>query len=97
MIADEKTGTVHFLFCQEYMRAFYSRSVDDGKTFSTPQEITSAFEELRPKYDWKVLAIGPGHGIQHEERSSAGGDLAIVGNGSHGSPALRHFYHLQRR
>ncbi len=64
MIADQKTGSVHFLFCLEYMRAFYSRSDDDGNTFSTPQEITSAFEELRPKYDWKVLAIGPGHGIQ---------------------------------
>jgi len=64
MIADQKNGVVHFLFCLEYMRAFYSRSDDDGKTFSKPQEITAAFEELRPKYDWKVLAIGPGHGIQ---------------------------------
>jgi sialidase-1 len=64
MISDPVSGTVHFLFCLEYMRAFYSRSDDDGKTFSAPQEITAAFEELRPKYDWKVLAIGPGHGIR---------------------------------
>lgn len=63
-IADRKTGAVHFLFCAEYMRAFYMRSDDDGKTFTEPVEITSAFEAFRPEYDWKVLATGPGHGIQ---------------------------------
>ena len=57
-------GTVHFLFCLEYMRAFYMRSTDQGKTFSSPVEITSAFDKFRPEYDWKVLATGPGHGIQ---------------------------------
>ncbi|MBY0506652.1 MAG: glycoside hydrolase [Bryobacteraceae bacterium] len=63
-IADGKTGQVHFLFCLEYMRAFYMRSDDDGQTFSPPVEITPAFEKFRPEYPWKVLAIGPGHGIQ---------------------------------
>jgi sialidase-1 len=62
-IAD-RNGTVHFLFCVEYMRAFYMRSDDDGRTFSTPVEITSAFERFRPEYAWRVLATGPGHGIQ---------------------------------
>jgi len=62
-IAD-RSGAVHFLFCLEYMRAFYMRSDDDGRTFSKPVEITNAFEEFRPEYAWKVLAIGPGHGIQ---------------------------------
>ncbi len=57
-------GTVHFVFCLEYMRAFYMRSDDDGLTFTTPQEITGAFEGFRAKYDWKVLATGPGHGIR---------------------------------
>jgi sialidase-1 len=56
--------TVHFVFCLEYMRAFYVRSDDDGVTFSAPREITSAFEGFRSKYDWKVLATGPGHGIR---------------------------------
>ena len=37
---------------------------DDGKTFTEPVEITSAFEAFRPSYDWKVLATGPGHGIR---------------------------------
>jgi sialidase-1 len=63
-IADRKTGAVHFLFCAEYMRAFYMRSDDDGRTFTEPVEITAAFESFRPEYDWKVLATGPGHGIQ---------------------------------
>ncbi len=63
-ITDRKTGAVHFLFCAEYMRAFYMRSDDDGKTFTEPVEITAAFDAFRPEYDWKVLATGPGHGIQ---------------------------------
>ncbi len=53
------------LFCLEYMRCFYSRSDDDGKTWSKPTEITAtAFDPLKKAYDWKVLATGPGHGIQ---------------------------------
>lgn len=63
-IADEKKALVHFLFCIEYMRAFYMRSEDDGKTFSPPVEITKTFEAFRPEYNWKVIATGPGHGIQ---------------------------------
>lgn len=59
-----RDGTVHFLFCVEYMRAFYMRSTDDGKTFPAPVEITRTFEEFRPEYNWKVIATGPGHGIQ---------------------------------
>jgi sialidase-1 len=63
-IADRKRGVVHFLFCLEYMRAFYMRSEDDGQSFSQAVEITSTFDRFRPEYDWKVLATGPGHGIQ---------------------------------
>ena len=63
-IADRRRGVVHFVYCIEYMRVFYLRSDDDGKTFSEPREITSAFEPFRRDYDWKVIATGPGHGIQ---------------------------------
>jgi sialidase-1 len=62
-IAD-RSGAVHFVFCLEYMRAFYMRSDDDGKTFSKPVEITATFDRFRPEYDWRVIAAGPGHGIQ---------------------------------
>lgn len=64
MIPDARTGRVHCLYCIEYQRCFYTQSDDDGQTWSTPREITTALEELRPQYDWKVLATGPGHGIQ---------------------------------
>lgn len=63
-IADQQTGAVHLLVCQEYMRCFYSRSDDDGKTFTEPVEITAAFDPFHKQYDWKVLATGPGHGVQ---------------------------------
>lgn len=59
-----KDGTVHMLFCLEYMRCFYQRSTDDGLTWSIPTEITAAFEAFRKAYDWKVLATGPNHSIQ---------------------------------
>ena len=61
---DVKTGAVHLLFCHEYMRCFYRKSDDGGRTFSPPVEITSTFEPFRRHYDFKVLATGPGHGIQ---------------------------------
>ncbi len=62
-IAD-RSGAVHVLFCLEYLRCFYRRSDDDGKTFSAPVEITGTFDRFRPEYEWKVLSTGPGHGIQ---------------------------------
>jgi sialidase-1 len=62
-IADQ-SGAVHFLFCVEYNRCFYTRSDDDGRTFAKPKEITTAFDSFRPEYAWQVLATGPGHGIQ---------------------------------
>ena len=63
LIAD-KDGTVHMLFCLEYMRTFYQRSDDDGVSWSKPTEITAAFEAFKKDYDWKVLATGPDHSIQ---------------------------------
>jgi sialidase-1 len=63
LIAD-RDGTVHLLFCLEYERAFYQRSVDDGLTWSAPVEITASFASFKKDYDWKVLATGPNHGIQ---------------------------------
>ncbi len=62
-IADHD-GTVHFLFCLEYMRCFYQYSKDDGRTWSPPVEITRVFEAFRPKFDFRTVATGPGHGIQ---------------------------------
>lgn len=59
-----RDGTVHLLYCLEYMRCFYVRSLDDGRTFSDPVEITPVFERFRKDYDWRTLSTGPGHGIE---------------------------------
>ena len=63
-IVDHDTGSVHLLFCHDYSRAYYMRSDDAGASFSEPVEITSAFGAFRQEYDWGILAVGPGHGIQ---------------------------------
>lgn len=63
-IIDRNKPLIHFLYCKHYEQAFYMRSTDEGKSFSEPVEITSAFEPFREHFDWKVLATGPGKGIQ---------------------------------
>ncbi len=65
-IADRRTNAVHFLYCVEYARCYAMRSDDDGQTFTEPLDITGTFEKFREDYDWRVLATGPGHGIQLE-------------------------------
>ena len=71
-IVDRDTGAVEFLYCVNYARCFSLRSTDDGISWSEPVEITAAFEPFRKHYDWKVIATGPGHGIQ-----LAGGRLVV--------------------
>ena len=63
-IVDRTTGAIEFLYCVNYARCFSMRSVDDGLTWSKPVEITESFRSFRKHYDWKVIATGPGHGIQ---------------------------------
>lgn len=63
-IVDRLTGAIEFLYCVNYARCFKMRSLDEGATWSDPEEITSIFEPFRDSYDWKVIATGPGHGIQ---------------------------------
>ncbi|MCA9194185.1 MAG: exo-alpha-sialidase [Planctomycetales bacterium] len=63
-IVDQQTGSIEFLYCVNYARCFSMRSADDGQTWSTPKEITEIFEPFRNVYPWKVIATGPGHGIQ---------------------------------
>ena len=63
-IVDRETGAIEFLYCINYARCFSMRSTDDGLTWTAPKEITAAFEPFRSKVDWKVIATGPGHGIQ---------------------------------
>ncbi len=63
-IVDRETGAIEFLYCINYARCYSMRSTDDGVTWSAPVDITASFELFREKHDWKVIATGPGHGIQ---------------------------------
>ncbi|WP_300596917.1 sialidase family protein [Niabella sp.] len=57
-------GTIHLLYQRDYAEGFYTCSKDDGNSWSKPVNITETYNAFRPEYDWKVLAPGPGHGIQ---------------------------------
>lgn len=60
----ERDGRLHLIYHLNYERAFVLHSTDDGLTWSQPRDITAAFDAFRPEYDWKVIASGPGHGVQ---------------------------------
>ena len=64
MIGERPAGAIHALFCHNYARVFYLRSTDGGETFSAPVEITASLTAFREHYPWRVIATGPGHGIQ---------------------------------
>jgi sialidase-1 len=64
MIKDASDQSVHALFCHNYARVFYVHSDNDGITWSDPREVTDAFTPFRSNYPWRVIATGPGHGIQ---------------------------------
>jgi len=64
MIPDLARRRLCALFCADYARAYRMFSDDDGATFSEPEEITPILDGFRDAYDFKVVAVGPGHGIQ---------------------------------
>jgi sialidase-1 len=64
-IIDPHSDQIYLLYQIDYARAFLMTSNDEGATWSKSREITGAFDTFRARdqYDWKVLAMGPGHGI----------------------------------
>ena len=80
---DHKAGTIVLLYCVEYGRCFATISSDDGRTFSKPTDITSTFDKFRPEYAWKVLAVGPGHGIQLKNGRLVAAVWLSTGTGGH--------------
>ncbi|MCD2426079.1 glycoside hydrolase [Niabella pedocola] len=60
----DANGTVHLLYQRDYAEGFYTCSKDDGKSWSKPVNITATYNAFKGAYNWKVLAPGPGHGIQ---------------------------------
>ena len=64
MIEDREGGPIQALFCHNYARVYSLHSADDGETWSPPVEITEALLPFRAQYPWRVIATGPGHGVQ---------------------------------
>ncbi len=84
-IADPVTGETHLLYCAEYARAFIVTTRDGGATFSRPREITGAFEAFRRRdgYAWRVIAIGPGHGVRLASGRLVAAVWLSTGEGGH--------------
>jgi sialidase-1 len=60
----DANGTIHLLYQKDYNEAFYTWSADDGRSWAPAVNITAVYEQFKTDYSWKVLAPGPGHGIQ---------------------------------
>lgn len=65
-IVEKRSNVIHFLYCFSYKRAYYMQSNDEGDSFSEPIEITDIFDSFKLEYPFRILATGPGHGIQLE-------------------------------
>jgi len=84
-VVDRGSGDLILVYCVNYGRAFVIRSADDGVRFSAPVEITDAFEPFARHVPWRVLATGPGHGIQLR-----GGRIVVPVWLGHGAPGDHH-------
>jgi sialidase-1 len=59
-VVDQNTGAILLPFCRNNKGVFVISSTDDGRTWSTPREVTADVK----KADWGWYATGPGVGIQ---------------------------------
>ena len=57
-------NAVHMLFCRNYRQLYHRISTDDGLTFSAPVELDAL---QRTGYPFTCVAVGPGHGIRHQD------------------------------
>jgi sialidase-1 len=64
MTYDTGVAKIHALYCHNYERVFMIHSSDQGTSFSKPVDITPRLLPFRELYPWRVIATGPGHGIQ---------------------------------
>ena len=61
-IVERKSRRIHLLFTRNNKRLFYTRSIDDGLTWSAPRELTEILKGF--DYPRVRIATGPVHGIQ---------------------------------
>ena len=64
-VYDAETDTVHLVYLKNLTQAFQISTTDGGETFSSPNEITSAYDEF--DFSWEYFATGHVHGIQLED------------------------------
>lgn len=84
--ADRLTGDVHVLFSNNYAGVYHMKSVDDGATFAEPRDVTATFDEFKKVYPWRVMAVGPGHGIQLDNGRLVGAVWMSNGEGKEFGP-----------
>jgi len=59
-VVDRNTGTLWLPFCRDNKSILLSKSTDDGRSWSSPVDITDSAKD--PAWHW--VGTGPGHGIQ---------------------------------
>ncbi|MCH8830850.1 MAG: exo-alpha-sialidase, partial [Planctomycetes bacterium] len=59
-VVDRETGVILLLFARQTRDVLLTRSVDDGKSWSKPVDITQQVT----KPNWKFYVVGPGVGMQ---------------------------------
>ncbi|MHA1338732.1 MAG: sialidase family protein [Promethearchaeota archaeon] len=64
VVVEKESNKIHILYCKNYSKVFYRTSMDDGKSFNNPVDITNSFLKLKRYINWNVVAIGPGGAIQ---------------------------------
>lgn len=57
-------NTIHFLWLRNYRDLFYQCSIDEGETWSQPQDLGYVLSGYIPDRMWTCAATGPGHGIR---------------------------------
>lgn len=67
-VVDQDTGAILLLFCRNNRDVFITRSRDDGRSWSRPEQITRQVKQP----DWTWYATGPGVGIQLRKPPHAG-------------------------
>ncbi len=60
-VVDYETGTIFVFFCRNNLDVLFTRSDDDGETWSKPHELS---REIRNPKQTTFYAVGPCHGIQ---------------------------------